>query len=152
MMTNAAPAHLTDVRPGQQLPVLHRRPTRVSVFLFGVAYWTSHRIHYDVDAAREEGFGDVVVTANLLSAYSVEMLTHWTGDMRCVLELEERNLAPAVAGDALTMTGRVLDVSETDGERRARCSLLIAKDDGTTVVSGHAVVRLPDSAPTARRK
>jgi hypothetical protein len=84
------------------------------------------------------------VTANLLSAYSVEMLTQWTGDPRCVLELEERNLAPALAGDALTVTGRVLDVCEADGKRRARCSLLIAKDDGTKVVSGHAVVRLPE--------
>jgi hypothetical protein len=44
----------------------------------------------------------------------------------------------------LTVTGRVLDVCEADGKRRARCSLLIAKDDGTKVVSGHAVVRLPE--------
>jgi hydroxyacyl-ACP dehydratase HTD2-like protein with hotdog domain len=42
------------------------------MFLFGVAYWTSHRIHYDPEWARAEGFGDLLVTANLLSAYSVE--------------------------------------------------------------------------------
>lgn len=150
MRTNASATQLTDVRPGQQVPALRRKPTRVSVFLFGVAYWTPHRIHYDIEAAKAEGFGDVVVTANLLSAYSVEMLTRWTGDPQCVLELEERNHAPALAGESLTVTGQVLDIGETDGQRRARCSLRISKDDGTQVVSGQAVVRLPDPAPTAR--
>ncbi|MDT7773487.1 MAG: hypothetical protein QOC67_2411 [Pseudonocardiales bacterium] len=47
------------------------------MFLFGVAYWTSHRIHYDPEWARAEGFGDLLVTANLLSAYSVEGVAGW---------------------------------------------------------------------------
>jgi hydroxyacyl-ACP dehydratase HTD2-like protein with hotdog domain len=132
-----------EVRPGDQLPVLQRRPTRVTMFLFGVAYWTSHRIHYDVEAARAEGFDDILVTANLLSAYNVELLTSWTGDPFCVLELEERNVAPALAGDGLTVTGRVLDVAEAAGRRTARCALAITKTDATTVLTGEAVIILP---------
>lgn len=122
---------------------MHRRPTRVTLFLFGVAFWTPHRIHYDVEAARAEGFGDVLVTANLLSAYNVQLLTSWTGDPHCVLELEERNVAPALAGNALTVTGKVLDVAVVEGHRAARCALTITKDDATTVVTGEALVNLP---------
>jgi hydroxyacyl-ACP dehydratase HTD2-like protein with hotdog domain len=126
----------------EALPVLHRRPTRLTVFMFGIAHFTPHRIHYDVETARAEGFDDVLVTANLLSAYNVELLTRWTGNPHCLVELEERNVSPAVAGDLLTITGRVLDVGVTDGRRTARCSLQITKGDGTIVVSGSATVIL----------
>ena len=112
------------VRVDDALPALHRTPTRLTVFLFGTAYWTSHRIHYDVEAAREEGFGDVLVTANLLSAYNIELLTRWTGDPHCVIELEERNVTPALAGDALTISGTVVDVG--DVERAQHGAVLVA--------------------------
>ena len=130
------------VRVDDALPALHRTPTRLTVFLFGTAYWTSHRIHYDVEAARAEGFSDVLVTANLLSAYNIELLTRWTGDPHCVIELEERNVTPALAGDALTISGTVVDVGESNGHSTARCSLLIARGDGDTVVRGSALVYL----------
>jgi hydroxyacyl-ACP dehydratase HTD2-like protein with hotdog domain len=132
-----------EVAPGDALPVLHRTATRLTLFLFGVAYWTSHRIHYDLEAARAEGFDDVLVTANLLSAYNVELLTRWTGDPYCLLTLEERNVAPAFAGEPLTVTGRVLEVGAPDGARTARCSLLITKHHGIAVLSGTATVLLP---------
>lgn len=126
----------------EALPVLHRRPTRLTMFMFGIAHFTPHRIHYDVETARAEGFEDVLVTANLLSAYNVELLTQWTGNPHCLVELEERNVSPAVAGDLLTITGRVLDVGVADGRRTARCSLQITKEDGAIVVSGSATVIL----------
>jgi hydroxyacyl-ACP dehydratase HTD2-like protein with hotdog domain len=128
------------VRVDEALPPLHRTPTRLTVFMFGTAYWTSHRIHYDVEAARAEGFGDVLVTANLLSAYNVELLTRWTGDPHCVIELEERNVSPALAGDPLTISGTVVDLGASNGRSTARCSLLITNGDGDTVVRGSALV------------
>jgi hydroxyacyl-ACP dehydratase HTD2-like protein with hotdog domain len=140
-----------EVAPGDALPVLHRTATRLTLFLFGVAYWTSHRIHYDLEAARAEGFDDVLVTANLLSAYNVELLTRWTGDPYCLLTLEERNVAPAFADEPLTVTGRVLEVGGSDGGRTARCSLLIAKNHGTAVVSATATVLLPQYTATHRK-
>ncbi|MFE5699529.1 hypothetical protein [Rhodococcus koreensis] len=143
-MSDSAP-----LRGGEQpkiddkLPVLERTPTRLTLFLFGVAYWTSHKIHYDVEAARAEGFDDVLVTANLLSAYNVELLTHWTGNPQCVLELAERNISPAIAGEMLTITGRVVDLEPAGDRTTARCSLLISRRDGSTVLEGSALVALP---------
>lgn len=131
-----------SVKVGDVLPPLSRTPTRVTLFLFGVAYWTSHRLHYDVQAARAEGFDDVVVTANLLSAYNVELLSSWTGDPQCVLELEERNVSPAVAGERLTITGHVVSLGDQHGRRTAWCALSTVKDDGAAVVEGTALVLL----------
>ena len=130
------------VRVDDALPVLHRTPTRLTVFLFGTAYWTSHRIHYDVEAAREEGFGDVLVTANLLSAYNIELLARWTGDPHCVVELEERNVTPALAGDALTISGTVVDVGASNGRQHGTVLVARRQGDGDTVVRGSALVYL----------
>src|ERR1700730_18176820 len=142
---SAAPERtaLGEVAPGDALPVLHRTATRLTLFLFGVAYWTSHRIHYDLEAAQAEGFDDVLVTANLLSADSVELLPRRTGDPYCLPALEERNVAPAFADEPLTVTGRVLEVGARGGATTARCSLLITKHHSTAVVSGTATVLLP---------
>jgi hydroxyacyl-ACP dehydratase HTD2-like protein with hotdog domain len=134
---------LRHVAVGDELPPMVRRPTRVTLFLFGVAYWTSHRTHYDIEAARAEGFDDVLVTANLLSAYNAELLARWTGDPHCVLELEERNVLPAVAGNVLTITGRVTALGEHRGLGTARCALSIVNADGAVVVDGNALVLLP---------
>jgi acyl dehydratase len=132
-----------DVVIGEELPSLVRTPTRLTVFLFGVAYWTSHRIHYDPEWARAEGFGDVLVTANLLSAYSVEVVTGWAGDPACLRGLEERNVSPALAGDELTVRGRVAALEPAPRGGLVRCALTVAKADGTTVVDGRAVLLLP---------
>jgi hydroxyacyl-ACP dehydratase HTD2-like protein with hotdog domain len=129
-----------QVRVGDELPPISRTPTRLTLFMFGVAYWTTHRIHYDVEAARAEGFDDVLVTAQLLSAYHVELLCRWTGDPHCIIELEERNMSAALAAETLTITGRVISLGNRGGRDTARCALAIAKDDGTVVVEGTALV------------
>jgi hydroxyacyl-ACP dehydratase HTD2-like protein with hotdog domain len=145
----AAPRRPVSV--GDELPVLRRTPTRVTLFLFGVAYWTSHRIHYDLEAARSEGFPDVLVTANLLSAYNVELLTSWTGDPHCVLSLKERYITPAFADEELTVTGRVVELADNGNRPTATCALSITKDPGTTVAFGVATVALRPHGHIARR-
>jgi acyl dehydratase len=59
-----------------------------------------------------------------------------------VIELEERNVTPALAGDTLTISGTVVDAGASNGQTTARCSLLIARGDGDTVVRGSALVYL----------
>ena len=133
-----------DVTVGDELPGRVHTPTRLTLFLFGVAYWTPHRIHYDPEWARSEGYDDVLVTANLLSAYTAELLTEWAGDPGCLRTLQERNVAAAVAGDKLEITGRVAEVEPAPGGGLVRCDLRVVKQDGTAVVEGRATVALPD--------
>ena len=131
------------VRIGDELPTATRTPTRLTLFLFGVAYWTAHRIHYDVENARAEGYEDVLVTANLLSGYLAALTTRWAGDPGCLRTLTERNVSPAVAGDELTIRGSVTDlVPDTDGGGIARCALTVEKTDGVLVVTAHAALHL----------
>jgi acyl dehydratase len=140
-MNQAAPqVSPTDVKVGDVLPELRRTPTRVTLFMFGVAYWTSHRAHYDVEFARAQGFKDVLVTANLLSAYNAELVTSWAGAVGTLRSLEERSLSPAVAGDTVIARGTVVKVEDIEDGQLAWCDLQIFTEVGVQVVQGTASV------------
>ena len=131
-----------QVQVGDELPELVKTPTRVTLFMFGVAYWTTHRAHYDVEFARSQGFADVLVTANLLSAYSAELVTSWAGPGASLRSLEERSLAPAVAGDTVTARGTVDEIEQTDDGSLAWCDIKLFNQAGTQVVQARASVLL----------
>ncbi|OLT16457.1 hypothetical protein BJF78_14410 [Pseudonocardia sp. CNS-139] len=131
-----------EVAAGEELPPAHHTPTRVTMFLFGVAYWTAHRTHYDVEFARAEGFADVLVPAGLLSAYGAELLTTWAGDPGCLRELRERNLSPAVAGERLTVRACVTGLEPAADGGVVSCALSITAGD-RPVTEGRARLVLP---------
>ncbi len=133
---------LDTVKVGDELPALTVTPTNVSVFLFGVAYWTPHRVHYDKEWARSEGYDDVLVTGPLMTGYLVRMLTAWSGDPAAVKRIALRNHAPAFAGDELTVRGAVTSVSSRDAGGEAVIAVSIVKQGDAEVVSGEAAVAL----------
>ena len=137
------PRRFADVRVGESLPPLVQHATNVSVFLFGVAYWAPHRIHYDREHALSEGYDDVLVVGPLMNAYAVRALTGWAGDPGCLRNFAVRNLAPAYAGDTLTVTASVTDKHSGDDEGRVECEFQVARQDGTPVLSGTATLGLP---------
>jgi hydroxyacyl-ACP dehydratase HTD2-like protein with hotdog domain len=132
------------VSVGDELPAVQHTTSRVGVFLFGAAHWTAHRIHYDVELARDSGFDDVVVTGALMSGWTVQWLTTWAGDPHALRELTERNVAAAVAGDILTFTGRVEAIEPAAGAGLdVACTFSVTKQDDLTVVAGSARLYLP---------
>ena len=128
---------------GQEIEPFVKTPTRVSVFLFGVAMWTSHRIHYDRDHALSEGYRDVLVTAPIMASYVEQMLVRFAGDPRAIRKLSTRNQAQTHPGERLTARGIVRERWEEDGAGMLRCDIWVEKDDGTKSVAGEAVLRLP---------
>jgi hydroxyacyl-ACP dehydratase HTD2-like protein with hotdog domain len=126
----------------EQLPERSWRVSRLTLFLFGVAYWTPHRVHYDVEFARSLGFADVLVTANLLSAYSAELLCDWAGSSAALRTLEERSIAPAVAGETIVGSGRVHSLDPSPGGGVVGCGLQLSTTSGRLIVQSKATVYL----------
>ena len=133
---------LDTVNVGDELPPLTVTPTNVSIFLFGVAFWTPHRVHYDKEWARSEGYDDVLVTGPLMTGYLVRMLTAWSGDSMAVKRIALRNHAPAFAGDELTVRGTVASIASQDSGGEAVIAVSIVKNGADEVVSGEAAVAL----------
>ncbi len=133
--------YIEDVKTGTTIPPLTRTHTAVSVFLFGVAYWTAHRIHYDKEWARSEGYDDVLVTAPLLLSLVTRMLNSWTGHPFAIRKLSTMSRAYAYPGQKLTARGVVRQVTQDTG--LVECDVYIERDDGSQPVVGSAVVHLP---------
>lgn len=140
------PRRFADVSVGEE--IRHREQTsNLASFLMGIAWWGSHRIHYDREWARHDGFDDVVVMGSHSYAWVDRLLTRWAGDPGCLRRLGFRHLSVVQVGDVLDVVARVTGTRALPDAGEVEWSIEIAKDDGTTVTTGSALLRLPLADP-----
>jgi hydroxyacyl-ACP dehydratase HTD2-like protein with hotdog domain len=146
-MTAATPPVSPAVaEPGSMLPELVEHVDIVTNFMFGVALFTAHRLHYDQVGAELDGFTAPVIPGTLMSAYVARLLVDWTGDPTCIRRLTNRNLATEVVGHDIRVSGTVTGVDEVTGDagearRRLTCALSVVSD-GRVLVESTAVVEV----------
>ena len=71
------------------------------------------------------------------------MRGRWAGAPGSLRKLELTNRAPAYAGDTVTSRAVVRRKYRDGNETFVECDVEVEKQDGTKVVTGTAVVRLP---------
>ena len=125
---------------GMALPQLVKRPTTMSVFMYGAANWIYHRVHYDQDYARSVGLRNVVVHGTQQASYLVQMITDWLGENGILKKLSFRHHLPAYPGDVLTCSGIIRDKRTEDGYRCLVLDLAIINQDNEKTTSGTATV------------
>lgn len=127
---------------GTELPPVETGPiTRAMLALFAGASGDHNPIHIDTDFARAAGFDDVfahgmvpmgLLGRVLVDRFGQERLRSFGGRFRRITPVHARPLCH----------GRVEEIVEVDGERRARLALWVAIDDGDPVITGSAEVAL----------
>jgi acyl dehydratase len=148
MSDRPAPApsvrRFSQAQVGEQLPTLHKHVGAVTNFLFAVPFWAAHRIHYDAEQARREGFDGAVVIGALLNAYIARVVVSWAGRPEALRRLASRSTATLCVGGEVTVTGHVTEL-RADGRRGglALCELRAVDGDGVLLVSAQADVALP---------
>ena len=128
-----------DLTAGDALPTVVRNASRVQLFLYSAATWNPHRIHYDTDYARFEGHADVIVHGPLQGAWLSQYVTDWAGPAGRIEALRWQNRASALPERDYEFHGRVTAV---DGDR-VTLEVWEQDPDGTVLMPGEAVVRLP---------
>ena len=119
----------------------------VSLFLFSAATALPHRIHYDREYARSEGHADLPVHGPLQGAWMIEAVAEWAREWGgSIANIRYRNIAPAYAGDRLTVSGAVASVEG----RVAHIELEVSSAAGDTVSKGTADVVLAHTGEAAR--
>jgi acyl dehydratase len=127
---------------GTELPPLELAPiSRTTLALFAGASGDSNPIHIDLDVARTAGLDDVFAQGMLSMAYLARLLTNWVPQHR-IRSYGVRFAAITPIHGQPTCTGRVTAIDEVDGERRATLELAVNLADGTTTLTGDAVVAL----------
>jgi acyl dehydratase len=133
---------LADVEVGTELPPLALPPiSRSTLAQFGSASGDLNPIHVDIDVARSVGLDDVFAHGMLSMAYLGRLLTNWVPQDRIrTFEVKFAAITPVLARP--TCTGRVVSITEVDGERRADLELAVTLADGTVTLSGTATISL----------
>lgn len=127
---------------GDDLPALSLPPIdRTTLALFAGASGDHNAIHIDIDYARRAGMPDVFAHGMLSMAWLARLLTRWI-DQRQLRTFGVRFVGITHLGDAITCTGRVVELFEKDGDRCARVELRAVDQQGEAKVIGDAVVAL----------
>jgi len=132
-----------SITVGDRLPVTEHTPTNVQLFRFSSATWNSHRIHYDIEYAKTEGYPDVLVQSHLHASLLVKAVLEWAGGTARLKRFRWENRAIAVPGDTLTYSGEITAVTETDSAVVVECALESHNQDGVLCAPGWATVEIP---------
>lgn len=133
----------SSINIGDALPEQTHRPTAVQLFRYSAITWNSHRIHYEAEYAKVEGYPDVLVQSHLHGAFLTRLCTDWMRPSGRLVELSLRVRRFATPGDVLTCRGEVIDKETSGGEGLVRLRIEEVRADGTVCAPGEAVVGFP---------
>lgn len=126
----------TPITTGTELPPLELNPiSRTTLALFAGASGDHNPMHIDIDVATSAGLDDVFAHGMLSMAYLGRLLTNWVPQDK-IRSYRVRFAAITPVHGKPTCTGRVVSVE--DG--LANIELAVTLDDGTTTLTGEAVV------------
>ena len=132
----------TAIQPGDALPPLTLPPVdRTTLALYAGASNDHNPIHIDIDYAKRAGLPDVFAHGMLSMAYLAQVLTR-SFDQRAIRSYGVRFVSITPVKATVTCTGKVTEIFEADGERRARLALTATIDGGVVTLQGDAVVAL----------
>jgi acyl dehydratase len=98
-------------------------------------------VHWDRNANERIGLGGRVINQGPLNlGYIVNMLHAWMGP-ESVRRLTVSFGKPVLDEDHVTAKGKVIELFEQNGERRAKCEVWLERE-GLPVVTGTAVVAI----------
>src|SRR5262245_31071740 len=131
-----------DVKVGDELPALKIAPiNRTTLALYCGASGDHNPIHVDIDFARKSRMPDVFAHGMLSAAYVARLVTDWVPQQQ-LRSFALRFTGITQLGHVPTVTGRVAEKFEADGEHRVKVELKCANQYGDDKIVGEAVIAL----------
>ncbi len=132
----------TDVAVDDVCIHLEAEPvSRTTLALYAGASGDHNPMHIDIDYAKAAGESDVFAHGMLVMAYIGRALTGWVPQSQ-VRSFMTRFTSITRVGERITVTGKVAEKMEVDGEKRVRVELSAANADGEIKGTASAVVAL----------
>ena len=136
-MTTTSAVNVGDTLPELKLPAI----TRTTLGLFAGASGDHNPIHIDIDFARKAGMPDVFAHGMLGMAWVGRLVTAWRPQSK-LRRFDVRFGAITHLGNAPVLNGKVLEIVEQDGERRARVFVEMRNQFSESKIQGEALVAL----------
>ncbi|MBM3958873.1 MAG: dehydratase [SAR202 cluster bacterium] len=135
--------YFDDLRVGDLLPVLTKRPDTRQLVMYAGASDDYVPIHYDKDLAAEAGHQSVIVHGALKSAFLGQLVTDWMGSEGRIVELQVSYRGIDYPGDVLTCKGKVTALRREGTQNLVDCDIWLENGKGEVTTPGKAVVALP---------
>lgn len=114
----------TAVKPGMRLPEFSRLVTQEVIDAYAEASGDFNPIHTDPEYAASGPFGKTIAHGMMTLAYASELMTRWGGEAWLTASaIDVAFLGPVFAGDTVTATGMVKEISREDEGDFAVCEL-----------------------------
>jgi acyl dehydratase len=132
----------SEISVGDQPIRLETDPiSRTTLALYGGASGDHNPMHIDIDYAKAAGESDVFAHGMLIMAYLGRAVTSWVPQTQ-LRSFLTRFTAITRVGEKIIVTGKVVEKSEVDGEKRVKIELAATNDKGEPKAAGEAVVAL----------
>ena len=136
------PIDTTAIRVGDELPTITFPPVdRTMLALFAGASGDHNPIHIDLDFARKAGMPDVFAQGMLGMAWLCQLLTRWVPQSQ-LRKVDVRFLGVTQLGHIISCIGKVVELTEVNGERCAKVEVSTRNQYGQTRIAGEALVAL----------
>lgn len=133
----------SEMKIGDTLPVLEKWPTTVQLFRYSSVTWNTHRIHYDLDYAKEEGYPGVLVQSHLHGAFLTQLCTDWMGTEGKLKQFAITVKQYATVGDRLTCHGVINRKWVENEEIHYGIELNERNQNDETCATGNATIVFP---------
>jgi acyl dehydratase len=131
-----------DIKVGDQPVRLETDPiTRTTLALYGGASGDHNPMHIDIDYAKAAGETDVFAHGMLVMAYLGRAVTSWV-PQSALRSFNTRFTAITRVGEKIVVTGKVVEKTQSGGDKLVRLELTAANDKGEPRGAGEAVVAL----------
>ncbi|MEO9254022.1 MAG: hypothetical protein ABI305_00655 [Tepidiformaceae bacterium] len=131
-----------DVSVDEELAPVEKLPTTdMAIDFFGRDNPTNPAFA-DVEAGKRMGVGGALVPGILKLAWMTQFVSDWAGPESNVRNLRVAYRRPDVAGNALTLAGRVVDKREEDGKKIVELEI-VTLAGGEPSVRGNVQVEMP---------
>jgi len=131
------------MEPGTVLVTRTVQPHEIDLFLFSAITWNPHRIHYDRDYARIEGYPDILVAGPHQAALMAQMLSDYARSRGGSVEsMAVRHRSPAYCSQVLELAAVVTRAAVDGAGVRVEADVTIHAS-GSLAVTGTAGMLLP---------
>jgi acyl dehydratase len=135
--------YFDDVNVGDAIPALTTEPiTETQLVRYAGASGDFNPIHTVHQVAEQAGLGGVIAHGMFVMGLVGRAISDWVG-VAPLRQFGVRFLGVTKPGQAITITGQVVEKMEAEGEHRLRCEISAVDQEGQQKVKGSFVVALP---------
>lgn len=134
---------LSELNEGMSLPEIKKSIIQENINLYAEASQDFNPIHIDEEFAKKTPLGGTIAHGMLILAYVSQMMTAAFGRSWLTggkLNVRFRN--PARPGDTITVSGKILKVERKEGQTLIKCDVLCHNQNGESVITGEANLRV----------